>query len=79
MTAKFVTGVDIENVIKPNNHPTHKGLRKHGTWLLLLTFIILALFIWEDFVKPKKDNYTDLWRTVSWLETRIKSLEDKIE
>ena len=48
------------------------GLRKsskvHTKWLLGLTAIILIILVYEFYVKPKKENYTELHRRLRFLE-----------
>ena len=63
-----------------NRHPTHKGLRFHGIWLMLITFALaltIWVVVWEEVIKPKKENYTDLWKRQADIDRRLKRLENQ--
>lgn len=45
------------------------GLKEHGKWLLVLSMLVAGIIVYE-YLKPKRENYSDLWRMVNvlWVE-----------
>ena len=54
-----------------------KANRLHGKWLVLLTACFIAGFIFDWWIKPKKENYRLLWNKVAEHETRLLKLEEE--
>ena len=49
-------------------------------WLVVITIVlalIIGLVVWEEFIKPRKENYTVLWKLQADMDRRVQKLEDK--
>ena len=55
----------------------------HGKWLFLLTAAVLGLLwavgvnAWNEWGRPKKENYTQVHKDIAELKRKVKALEVK--
>ena len=54
-----------------------KSNRLHGQWLIVMTICFIAGFIFDWWIRPKRENYQGLWRKVAEHERRILKLEEE--
>ena len=56
-----------------------KSNRLHGKWLILLTVCFAAGFILDWWIRPKKENYRELWRANVRQQTDINDHEQRLK